>query len=332
MRELIGGRAVRALGRLRTLLANKPRLLPFVPVVARRLTGKRAPAPQLPHVRRGRTTAVGPPEPPTGLTVFSIVRNGITNGYPFLEAYGSWLSDADRVVLVDGESEDGTKDALDELAAIAPHVEVVSRPWPSSATGGVAIAQLTQEALELARLGATRLAYVQADEIFTPAQRVRMGEPSDHALEFRGCVNFWNSFETVLANDFPLRYVRAFPADERIRSIGDGFSFDLGGIPVERTAHEILHYGWCFPVNILRKHLSHSRLYQDHPAYALRGRLAHLLLETGSLDRRLLDALAPQYRPVPFGGEHPASIRHLLGQLVYDPNPGLDLIEQNAVW
>lgn len=321
-----------ALGRLRSLLAERPRLVPFVPIVVRRLTSRRRPIPELPTVRRGRTEAVRRTDQPTGLTAFSIVRNGITNGYPFVEAYGSWLGDADRIVIVDGESDDGTKEALDELAAIAPHVEVVSRPWPASDTGGVAIAELTQAALDLARPGAARLAYVQADEVFTPDQRQLMRAGTATALEFAGCVNFWNSFDAVLANDFPLRYVRAFPADDAVRPIGDGFSFELGDIRVERTPDEILHYGWCFPVNILRKHLSHSRLYRDHPAYVLRGRLARLLLDTGSFDRRRLDALAPQYRPVPYEGEHPDAVAHLLGQAMYDPNRGLDLLAAGAVW
>jgi hypothetical protein len=320
-----------ALGRLRSLIAERPRLLPFLPVAARRLAGGRA-APELPAVQRGRTQAVSMPDPPTGLTVFSIVRNGITNGYPFVEAYGSWLRDADRIVIVDGESDDGTKDALDELAAIAPHVEIASRPWPQTETGGVAIAELTQAALDLARPGASRLVYVQADEVFTPQQRRLMRDRTASALEFAGCVNFWNSFDSVLANDFPMRYVRAFPADDAVRSIGDGFSFELGEIPVERTTDEILHYGWCFPVNILRKHLSHSRLYRDHPAYALRGRLARLLLDTGSFDRRLLDALAPQYRPIPYDGEHPEAVAHLLGRPLYDPNGGLDLLAKGVAW
>lgn len=322
---------LRALGRLRSLIVERPRLLPFVPVAARRLRGRRA-TPDLPVVRRGRAEAVPKPDPATGLTVFSIVRNGITNGYPFIEAYGSWLRDADRIVLVDGESDDGTKAALDELAAIAPHVEVVTRPWPRTETGGVAIAELTQAALELARPRASRLVYVQADEVFTPAQRNLMHEGTVTALEFAGCVNFWNSFDAVLANDFPLQYVRAFPADDAVRSIGDGFSFELGTIPVQRTTDEILHYGWCFPVNVLRKHLSHSQLYRDHPAYVLRGWLARLLLDTGSFDRHLLDALAPQYRPVPYSGEHPEAVAHLLSRPLYDPSLGLDLLAGGAVW
>lgn len=319
----------RWIGQARSLVAERPRLVLFLPVFPR-LLGPRIEL-GLPEIRRGRTGRISPPDPPTGLTVFSIVRNGIANGYPFVEAYGCWLGDADRVVVVDGESDDGTRETLDELATLAPHVEVVSRPWPAAETGGSSIAELTQSALELARPGAARLAYVQADEIYTPAQRARI-RGGDGALEFGGCVNFWNSFGTVVENEFPMRYVRAFPPDEGIRSVADGFSFELGGIPVERADDEILHYGWCFPVNVLRKHDSHSRIYRDHPAYRARGALARLLLRTGSYDRRLLDALAPHYRPAPYRGDHPASVAHLLDQAVYDPNPGLDLLAAGARW
>jgi hypothetical protein len=52
----------------------------------------------------------------------------------------------------------------------------------------------------------------------------------------------------------------------------------------------------------------------------------------GSFDHRLLDALAPHYRPVAYAGEHPPSVAHLLGQQVYDPNRGLDLLAAGASW
>jgi hypothetical protein len=129
-----------------------------------------------------------------------------------------------------------------------------------------------------------------------------------------------------------MRYVRAFPADASVRSIGDGFSFDLGDLAVQRSSELILHYGWCFPVNILRKHVSHARLYRENPVYRARGVLARAMLRAGSVDRRLLDALAPGYRPAPYGGEHPPAVRHLLGMQVYDPEPALELLAGGAVW
>jgi hypothetical protein len=155
---------------------------------------------------------------------------------------------------------------------------------------------------------------------------------TDEALEFAGCVNFWNSMETVLANDFPMTYLRLFRASEGVCSIGDGFTFFPNGQPVRRIEDRILHYGWCFPVNILRKHVSHARLYGDQIAYRVRGKLAAAMLEERNYDRRLLDALAPEYRAIVFTGEHPECVRHLIGRDRYDPELGLELLRRGTSW
>lgn len=324
----------RAFSRLLRLVRTRPRLWPFAPVVARALMRRkppgREPLPRVEGVRRSRA-----PDRATDadLVVFSVIRNGISNGYPFVEAYGSWLGRAGRLVVLDGESDDGTREALEALAEIDPTVVVESAPWPASSTGGSAIAQLTDEALRRARDGARRLMYVQADEIYTDSQRdLVLRHPPASALRFTGCVNFWNSFDTVVENEFPMRYVRAFPADAPTRSIADGFSFDLGDTPIDETSEHFLHYGWCFPVNILRKHVSHSHLYREDAGYRLRGWLAGLMLDQREYNRGLLDALAPQYRPAPYKGSHPRCMDHVLTLRMYDPNPGLELLRSGVRW
>jgi hypothetical protein len=268
------------------------------------------------------------------LTVFSIIRNGIQNGYPFVEAYGSWLAYCDRLVVLEGCSTDGTGAVLRELCRLNPRLEVIERPWPAPRQAGSAIAQFTDQARALAAPGADWLMYIQADEIYTRLQRqmVRQWSRAGDALEFPGCINFWNSLDRVLGDEIPWRYVRLFPSGAPARSLRDGYSFDLGGTPLERAADPILHYGWCFPVNILQKHLSHAALYRDDPQYRLRGWLAGLMLRQGRYDQRLLDALAPQYHPRPFQGEHPECMRHLLGLNVYDPYRGLERLEAGASW
>lgn len=264
--------------------------------------------------------------------MFSVIRNGIANGYPFVEAYGCWLDTCSRLVIVDGGSADGTRVALGELASIDSRVEVHERAWPAAATGGSAIAQLTDTALALSRAAGRRLMYVQADEVFDAEQRRLVASFSGKALRFAGCVNFWNSFDTVLENEFPMRYIRLLPADTTARSVGDGYTFEVSDVDVVDVPQRILHYGWCFPVNILRKHVSHGGLYSDSPAYALRARLAKLMLSRGRYDRALLDALSPQYRPVPWRGVHPPCMSHLLALPAYDPNPGLDRLEAGERW
>lgn len=267
------------------------------------------------------------------LTVFSVIRNGIVNGYPFVEAYASWLEYADRAFIFDGESTDGTDVILGELAALDSHFSFATRPWPETDLGGSSIAEFTNAALSLASEGADRVMYVQADEIYSTKQRRLVSEWEGGALEFRGCINFWNSFERVLANDFPMRYVRLIRTGDGASSIGDGFSFDPGESPLTRLNERILHYGWCFPINILQKHVNHAHLYRNEPSYLHRGRLARKMLEQRVYDRRLLDALAPHYRAVPFVGEHPECMRHLLGGAhYYDPYVGLEALAGGARW
>jgi hypothetical protein len=174
--------------------------------------------------------------------------------------------------------------------------------------------------------------YVQADEIYTRSQRQLVRDWRGDALEFAGCVNFWNSMETIVANEFPMRYVRAFPAGRGARSIGDGFSFDVDGMPIQQIDDQILHYGWCFPVSILRKHISHAALYRNDLGYRLRGILAKLMLSRRAYDSPLLDALAPHYEPIQYTGEHPECMVHLRGLAHYDPYIGLDRLRAGVRW
>lgn len=268
------------------------------------------------------------------LTVFSVIRNGVENGYPFVEAFGSWLDYCDRLFVLEGCSTDGTDLVLSELARLSSKVTVVSQPWPERREGGSAIAEFTERARALAASESDWLMYVQADEIYTRSQRqmIRGWDRPGTAVEFSGCINFWNSPERILANEIPWRYVRLFPADAPARSLGDGYTFDLGRTPVAGIDEWILHYGWCFPANILQKHLSKAVLYHDDLGYRLRGLLAGLMLRQRRYDQRLLDALAPHYRPVAFTGPTPECMTHLIGTTVYDPYVGLRLLAEGMRW
>jgi hypothetical protein len=268
----------------------------------------------------------------SALTVVSVIRNGALNGYPFVEAYASWARWAERIVVVDGHSTDGTDRVLARLTRYVPQLEVVSRPWPTTSVRGSAIADMTNVAVEIARDPTSRLMYVQADEIFTESQRELVHGWEEGGLEFSGYVNFWNSVDRVLANEPEFRLVRLLAAGAPAKSIADGYSFDTGGAPVRSVPEKVLHYGWCFAVNILQKHVDHAKLYPESAAYRLRGFLARRMLETESYDLALLDALAPHYKPVPFEGEHPACTRHLRELSVYDPYVGLELLAAGARW
>ena len=260
-----------------------------------------------------------------------MVRNGIRNGYPFVEAYASWLDYSDRVFVLEGQSDDGTPAVLAELAALDARFTFETAQWPHARAGGSAIATFSDLAMTRAANGAKRLMYVQADEIFTPEQRRLIEGWGEGPVEFAGCTNFWNSFQTVVDNEFPMTYLRHFASDAVAHSIADGFGFDVREAAT-RLDERILHYGWCFPVNILEKHVSHGRLYADRRPYVLRAWAARRMLERRIFDRELLNALVPEYRPVPYQGEHPECVRHLVGLDVYDPYVALDLLRAGVSW
>ena len=276
------------------------------------------------------------------LAVFSIIKNGIQNGYPFVEAFGSWLDYCDHVFVLDGGSTDGTDIVLQQMAELSDKFTFASSPWPARSSGGSAIAEFTNRALDMIKPAADLLMYVQADEIFPRETRQKMRDWKDtNPVEFTRYVLFWNSFYKVIVFDENTRTrstawhaIRLFPSNIEIRSKGDGLSFDIGGKATIPIDDEILHYGWNFPVNILQKHVSHANLYPDNWRYRKRGNFALQMLRNKNFDTRLLNALDPQYEKScrPFMGRHPLCVQHLLGLSCYDPYVGLALLRCGVKW
>ncbi len=60
---------------------------------------------------------------------FMVIRNGLRNGYPFLEAIRSVLPLCDEVVISEGFSEDGTFELLERFARAHPKVRIRRDAW-----------------------------------------------------------------------------------------------------------------------------------------------------------------------------------------------------------
>lgn len=277
------------------------------------------------------------------LIVFSVIRNGILNGYPFVEAYSSWFNYCDRVFVLDGYSADGTDVVLRHLAQISRKFAFERAPWPKTRRGGTSIASFTNQCLGIVRSRAKRLVYIQADEIFGRETRKKLSVwKREDAVELTRYVLFWNSFHRVIrfesdtdrSRSTEWKAIKHFPSSASVRSIGDGLSFEVKGVPVTQWDNEVLHYGWNFPVNIVQKHANHMNLYSDNPRYRRRGILATRMLAENVYPRVLLDRLDPEYIDLarPFLGQHPACVHHLLGRQCYDPYVGLMLLRNGVNW
>jgi len=276
------------------------------------------------------------------LVVFSVLRNAIQNGYPFVETYSSWFDHADEVFVLDGMSTDGTDVVLRQLASLNPKLRYERAPWPTASLAGSAIAEFTNEALSRVRDHAERVLYVQADEIFEVGDRERLAAIENGAARIDRYVLFWNSFYTVLRlerDDARVRStrwhaIRSFPSTAAATSFWRSTLPSRRGVAVVPADVEVLHYGWNFPVNILQKHVSHGRLYRDDWSYVRRARAAAVMLRERRFDAASLMALDEQYLPAarPFRGTHPLCVRHLVGMESYDPYVGLGLLAAGVRW
>jgi glycosyltransferase involved in cell wall biosynthesis len=59
-----------------------------------------------------------------------VIRNGIDLDYCFVESIRSLLPICDEVVCCDADSTDGTRQVLDELAAVEPKIKICNWAWP----------------------------------------------------------------------------------------------------------------------------------------------------------------------------------------------------------
>ncbi|MGI0151188.1 MAG: hypothetical protein ACREC5_04550, partial [Thermoplasmata archaeon] len=76
---------------------------------------------------------------------FTVVRNGLRNGYPFVEAIRSALELCEVVHASDGYSDDGTFEVLRRLAAAEPRVRVRQDHWKAGGGAGVPFRSILNE-------------------------------------------------------------------------------------------------------------------------------------------------------------------------------------------
>ena len=193
---------------------------------------------------------------------FTIVKNGVLMGYPFVESIKSLLPLVDELIVGVGRSDDGSRELV---AAIGdPKIRLVDTEWdPSKTQGGLLLSEKTNEALELCQND--WCVYLQADEVLheqdIPAIRAQIekyeNDPSVEGLHF-SYTHFYGSFDTT-ANSrlwYP-EEVRVIRRSSGARSRGDAQGFR---IPAPRLFHSperrlktkpshgtVYHYGWVRP-------------------------------------------------------------------------------------
>ena len=196
---------------------------------------------------------------------FTIIRNGVKFGYPFLESIRSLLPLVGEMIVVAGDSDDSTNEALASIDS--DKVKVLHSVWdPALRQGGQIMAQQTNLALDECR--GDWCFYLQADEVIHEKDydviRASMMEHLDNSkvegLYFR-YQHFMGSYDIL--NPLAYRHqVRIIRNNICIRSVSDacGFSGSDGkkiririGYPIKGIDADIYHYGWVRPPLIMQE-------------------------------------------------------------------------------
>lgn len=95
---------------------------------------------------------------------FTFVRNGIRLDYPFRESILSMLPLVDELIVAVGNSEDGTRRAIEQLNSFK--IKIIDSVWDDSLReGGRVLAVETNKAMASITPKATWAIYLQADEV-----------------------------------------------------------------------------------------------------------------------------------------------------------------------
>lgn len=214
---------------------------------------------------------------------FSIVRNGVEFGYPFLESYRSLLPWVDELWINVGIGTDSTLKALESFASQEGQgkVKLVQHEWPlndpEKKKAGVILSEQTNLALEQCRND--WCIYLQADEVLHESDFLPFRQSLQKAVSLQAEAivfqyrHFYGSFDVVQKSRSAYRReVRAVRKSSGAKSVGDAQSFlsFKNGVATKPQAvlsnARIFHYGWVRPPETMKqKTYFMDQLYHGTP-------------------------------------------------------------------
>ncbi len=267
------------------------------------------------------------------LTCLMIIKDGIKNGYPFLESIRSIVDSADEFLISDGHSEDGTYDYLELVAQKFKNVELFRDHWSKSDYGEI-IATMTNRLKERAKCD--WVYNLQADEViheaFLPKLRLMTSQPhSEYASFALKFLHFVGDFQHVETKPGYEHAVRLVPNLVENFVAEDGWTFGGSIDPVGLVEDPpLFHFGWVYSKNNLYKRKNQAKnIHSQQKSYQKDYDLC-LDIENEYYDspdkfagwqRKML-----AYRKIrKYEGDYPLVAKGLLqkGTVTYDPDPGV---------
>ncbi len=201
---------------------------------------------------------------------FTFIRNGITYGYQFLEAIQSILPICDECIVVVGNSDDDTREAI--LALGSPKIKIIDTIWDDSKReGGRVLADQTNIALD--HITGDWGFYIQGDEVihekYLPeihaAMQTNLDDRRIDGLLFH-YRHFYGSYDYIATSrDWYRNEIRVVRNDKTIRSWRDaqGFRKNVNGkmvkLRVKQLDAYVNHYGWARPPKVMQSKNNYFR-------------------------------------------------------------------------
>jgi hypothetical protein len=259
----------------------------------------------------------------SGLT---ILKNGITCGYTFVETLKCLDAICDEIIICEGNSTDGTIDYINRIKN--DKFKIYSYDW-GNCSDGTKFADITNDGLD--KCTGEYIFYLQSDEII-------------HECEYDKVKSLINDgYDAIYMQFAHLRYtmlkkiqsnayehaIRIIKNKKGIRSITDGYNF--GGEITSATYSNILvyHAGYVFLKNILQKMINHADSfyitnsnYQERKAKSIN--LLNRLNAGEQIDPEYAhQILEPFYTLVDHGCILPSLLQKHVGALSYNPEVNL---------
>lgn len=221
------------------------------------------------------------------VSAFSYVRNGLELGYPFLEAIRSVLPLCDEVIVVIGDSRDGTREAVEQLND--SRVKIVDTIWDDSMRqGGLIFSQQSNIGMDHCNPDADWLFHIQADEVvheedvpkIRAAMELYLNQPKVEGLLFR-FLNFYGNYQYYApSRRYHQHEIRIIRNDKQIRSYRDSQGFRRFDDPskaneakgeklhVKEIDARIFHYSYVKPPAVQKlKQLEFGKRYYPDDQY-----------------------------------------------------------------
>lgn len=243
---------------------------------------------------------------------FTIIRNAVANDYPIVEAITSILPVVDEMIVLVGDSTDGTRDLI--LAIGSDKIKIYDSVWDTSIrSGGTVLAIETNKAFNLIDSESDWAFYIQADEVvhekYYPAILAACQKYKDdqriqgllfNYLHFYGTYDYIGDSRKWYSHE-----VRIIRNDKKISAYRDAQGFRIGNVKlwVKPIDAFIYHYGWVKSPKQMKKKQDNVAVFWNDEE-----KLKALIAQGDLFDFNEYDSVAK------FSGTHPLVLQKRIAQ------------------